>query len=340
MSERTPARRGGRTGALIGVVLFGLVGCVAVGWMAYLGPMNTPGGVIRLHDGEDAYAVASTLERAGLVASRRAFVLCARLTGEDRKLRAGRYLIPPGQSIRSLLALLSAGPNLRELFTIREGARAEEIAQTLHLATGVDSTAFMRLALDPASPARFGVAGPTLEGYLFPETYELPWGLTAEEAITIFVKEYHEAAAGLGAQTDSLGLSERDIVTLASIIEAETGVPEERARVAAVFHNRLRAGWKLEADPTVRYATRNQDSSLTVSDLQNESPYNTYVHPGLPPGPICSPGRAALDAALHPIVPSEEFFFVATGEGGHHFSKTIAEHNAAKALAKRRTSGD
>jgi UPF0755 protein len=339
MSDGALTRGGARTLALVGVVLLGLIGCAAVGLLAYVGPMNTPGGVIRLHEGEGAEAVAATLERAGLVASRRAFVVCARLTGEDRKLRAGRYLIPPGQSIRSLLALLSAGPNLRELFTIREGARAEEIGNALHLATGVDSTAFMKIVLDPASPARFSVAGPTLEGYLFPETYELPWGLTAEEAITIFVKEYHEAIAGLGARSDSLGLSERQVVTLASIIEAETGVPEERARVAAVFHNRLREGWKLEADPTVRYATRNQDSSLTITDLQNESPYNTYVHPGLPPGPICSPGRAALDAALYPIVPSEEFFFVATGEGGHHFSRTIDEHNAAKALAKRKING-
>jgi UPF0755 protein len=324
--------------ALIVVVLLaGVLGAAGIAWLAYVSPMGGQGGTVILKAGDDAERVAATLSRSGFVKSRRAFVIFARLAGTDRSLRAGRYAIPPGQSIRSLLTLLREGPNVDEHVTIPEGASARDIVRILWESAGVDSAQLEAIVQDASTASRFAVPGPTLEGYLFPDTYEIPWGMTPQEATALLVKQYRKAVTPeIVARAESLGLNERELITMASIVEAETGVPEERARVAAVFHNRLRSGWKLEADPTVRYATGNMDSALTRADLEVDSPYNTYLYPGLPPGPIGSPGLASIEAVLAPLHPCPDFFFVATGDGGHHFSRTIEEHNLAKARFRRR----
>lgn len=304
---------------------------------AYFTPMRTPGGIVLVRPGMGARAVAVELAREGLLSHPRAFLLFARVRDVDRDLRAGRYLIPANLSIRELLSLLSAGPNLRERVTIPEGSRAEDIAGLLSRVAAVDSAAFIALVRDTSAALRLGVPGPTLEGYLFPETYEFSWGVAPDEAASIMVAEYRLVVTpAFCARAESLGLGERGAVTLASIIEAETGRPDERARVSAVYHNRLRAGWSLEADPTVRYATGNFNGDITVDDLAHVSPYNTYRWPGLPPGPIGNPGRASLLAALYPLERNSEFFFVAGGDGGHIFSRTAAEHARAKALVRKR----
>lgn len=325
--------------ALIGGAIVVATG-VATVRLAFVAPSKSPGGVVLLRPGQGAVGVARDLHRAGIIQNRVAFVAFARLTGADRDLRAGRYDIPPAQSLRDLIAMLRAGPNIAERVTIVEGSRADEIARLLATTVGVDSASFMRIVHDPSSPSKFGTPGPTLEGYLFPDTYELTWGLTAEEVVTALVKEYRKAFSGLSARADSMNLTEREVVTLASIIEAETGIPDERPRVAAVFHNRLRAGWKLEADPTVRYASGNSYGEISRADLEFDSPYNSYLYGGLPPGPIGNPGRDALVAAVYPSPGCADFFFVATGEGGHYFSRTLDEHNAAKARAKRNGTHD
>lgn len=325
--------------ALLGGILVLATG-VATARLAFVAPSKSPGGVVLLRPGRGAVGVARDLYHAGIIRNRVAFVAFARLTGADRELRAGRYHVPPAQSLRDLIALLRAGPNLVERVTIVEGSRADEIARLLAAAVGVDSSSFMRIVRDPASPARLGTPGPTLEGYLFPETYELTWGVSAEEVVAMLVKEYRKAFAGFAARAESLSMSEREIITLASIVEAETGIPEERPRVAAVFHNRLRAGWKLEADPTVRYASGNPNGAISRADLEFDSPYNSYLYAGLPPGPIGNPGADAIVAALYPSPDCTDFFFVATGSGGHYFSRTLDEHNAAKARARRKGEED
>ncbi len=333
------AETGVRRGPVIAlVVLAGApLACAALLVGAYLTPMRTAGGTVHLRSGMGARAVAAELASQGLLSHPRTFLVFARLREVDRDLQAGRYVIPPNASMKDLLALLSAGPNVREPVTIREGSRVEEIAGVLAGAAAVDSAAFVALARDDATARRLGVPGPTLEGYLFPETYEFSWGVTPEDAAAIMVAEYREVMTpALAARAESLGLGERSAVTLASVIEAETGLPDERARVSAVFHNRLHAGWNLEADPTVRYATRNFTNEITVDELAFDSPYNTYRYPGLPPGPIGSPGRASIHAALFPLMPSDEFFFVASGDGGHVFSRTAEEHGRAIADARRR----
>jgi len=304
---------------------------------AYRGPMRTPGGVVLLRAGIGARGVAEELAVTGLVSHPRLFLLFARLEKVDRHLRAGRYAIPPNPSIESLLALLREGPNVRERVTIPEGSRDDQIAGVLARTAGVDSTEFLRIVRDGASPPRYGVPGPTLEGYLFPETYEFPWGTPGAEVVSFLIVQYHKVMIpAFRARAESLGIAEQDVVTLASIIEAETSLPEERPRVSAVYHNRLRAGWNLEADPTVRYATGNDSGEITAGQLEWDSPYNTYRYPGLPPGPIGNPGEASLIAALFPQEGCEDFFFVANGEGGHTFSKTAEEHSRAVAALRRR----
>lgn len=318
------------------VAILAALALLAIGLLllAYLSPMESPGGVVTVQPGNGAAGVASSLSREGLLRYPTAFILFARLTGTDRALQAGRYAVPGSPSIRSLIELLEGGPNLLERVTIPEGSRAKEIAGILAKSAGVDSSAFIALVNDPATPERFGAPGPSLEGYLFPDTYEVPWGIEAAEAASLLVAEYRSVMTPAWiARAESLGYDEREVIVLASIVEAETGVPEERARVSAVFHNRLRDGWKLEADPTVRHATGNFNGGILKSELEFDSPYNTYVYAGLPPGPIGSPGRAAIEAALYPIE-SREYFFVATGGGGHAFSRTLAQHNRARALAR------
>lgn len=327
-----------RATLLAALIVAALVAAVLVLRDAYHGPMSTRGAVVLLRPGTGARGVAAQLAEQGVLEYPRLFLLFARLTEVDRQLRAGRYAVPANVSIRSLLRLLREGPNLRERVTIPEGSRARAIGGILRRAADVDSVEFVTLALDPGAAGHFGVPGPTLEGYLFPETYEFSFGVAPREAAALLVAQYRSVMTpALVARAESLGLSERDVVTLASIIEAETAIPEERPRVAAVYLNRLRRGWRLEADPTVRYATGSDTAAISAEDLACDSPYNTYRIAGLPPGPIGNPGRASILAALYPSERCEDLFFVANGEGGHTFSRTADEH--ARAVAAFRRSG-
>ena len=303
--------------------------------------MRSPGGIVLLRSGIGARGVAAELEASGVVSHPRLFQLFARLAKVDRHLKAGRYAIPPNLSIASLLDLLRQGPNVRERVTIPEGSRANQIAALLASAADIDSGAFLALVEDSSAAERFGVPGPTLQGYLFPETYELLWGTPPDDVVELLVQQYRKVMTpAFLARADSLGMDERQIVTLASIVEAETSLPEERARVSAVYHNRLNSGWNLEADPTVRYATGNESGEITLAELSCDSRYNTYKYLGLPPGPIGNPGRASIVAALFPAEGCRDFFFVANGRGGHSFSSNVEDHRRAAAAWRRREQGE
>ncbi|MHB8079974.1 MAG: endolytic transglycosylase MltG, partial [Candidatus Krumholzibacteriia bacterium] len=307
-------------------------------------------------------AVIDTLARRGLVRERRLLRLVARVTGRDRQLRAGVYTLPRGLPPRDLLALLSTGRVVLARVLLPEGIEADEAARRVAVATGGDAARFLaaadslaragivaeRLAGDPARVARLDAlaaagaragAGATprpfhwCEGYLAPDTYFLPPGLPAVAAARVIV------AAGV-ARVDSLprasGLTPQELLTLASLVEAEARRPDERPRIAAVYLNRLRLGWKLEADPTVAYALRKRGERLFYHDLAVDSPFNTYARAGLPPGPIGSPGAAALRAAVHPDPACDALFFVARGDGGHAFSRTFEAHEQAVRAARAR----
>jgi UPF0755 protein len=280
--------------------------------------------------------VCRILEEEKILGDARWVFLVGRLGGADRRIQAGVFRIVPGTPGGRILRLLQTGPNEVIRITIPEGLRLEEAAKILSAELGVPSEEFVRAAVDPSFVESLGVPGPTLEGYLFPDTYFFFANDRPQRVLGRMVETWRNVFEGAeGASAAALGLTPREAITLASIIESEAVVPEERARISAVYHNRMRLGWKLQADPTVQYALGTRER-LLLEDLEVDSPYNTYLHEGLPPGPICSPGRGSIEAALHPEAGSRELYFVATGrEGTHAFSSSLAEHGKAKREARR-----
>lgn len=287
--------------------------------------------------GAGFHAVADLLKSEGILKGTRWFYLMGRVMRVDRSVRAGTYLIVPGTPPGRVLNTLRKGGNEVVRVTIPEGLWVVETARILSETLGLPEEEIIRMAHDREFVSRLGLPGPTLEGYLFPETYLFFRDESVERALRILTDRF-QAVFGVEemGRAAELGLSPREAVTLASIIEAEAVLDEERARISAVYHNRLEIGWRLQADPTVQFAlgTRRR---LLLRDLEFDSPYNTYRCDGIPPGPICSPGAASIQAALYPLEGSRELFFVATREGGgrHAFSTTQGAHNRARAAAQR-----
>jgi UPF0755 protein len=188
---------------------------------------------------------------------------------------------------------------------------------------------------DPGLARQLGISAPTLEGYLFPDTYLLSWPISSRDLAKLMIERFREVYdKEVAKYANYVGLSTNEIVTLASIIQAEAQDESEMTRIAAVYHNRMRKGLRLEADPSVAYALGGVRRGLHYSDLKIDSPYNTYRVKGLPPGPICSPGLASLVAAVRPLEGCEDLYFVAAGDGSHFFTKTHEEHMKAKKYAK------
>ena len=328
----------GRAGVGIGIALLLLV--CALGAIVFQGYQSGPGGggepvEFEVPPGAGFSEVCDTLEQRGLLRQRLLLRLAAKRSRADRKIRAGWYSLPAGLSAAAVLDSLVAGPNVMNRVTIPEGLWRNEIAEILAAALALDPGEILSLTEDHAFIAGLGLSLPNLEGYLFPETYQFPKGATAEAVITHMVRSFQSYfTAEKGARAAELGLSREELITLASIIEAEAVLAEERPRISAVFHNRLKLGWKLQADPTVQFARGNR-KKLYRRHLEIDSPYNCYIIPGLPPGPICSPGRASIEAALNPTEGSRDLFFVAAGEGGRHiFSRSDREHNRARQSVK------
>lgn len=279
--------------------------------------------------------VADQLEAEGVVRHAGLFKLLGRYKGAEHGIHAGRYEIEPGMDANEILAMLKTGGITYNLVTVPEGLTIPETAGTLRARIGVDSTSFVGLSSDSALTRTLGFETPTLEGYLFPATYNLYAEMSAEDIIKDMTARYQRTITEEYRQrAEELGYSMHEVVTLASIIEQEAMVDDERAIISGVFHNRLRRGMLLEADPTVQYGIGRPNMRLYRKHLSDPSPYNTYVHAGLPPGPICSPGAASIHAALYPQeVPY--LFFVARGDGRHIFSTTNREHNEARARVRR-----
>lgn len=254
----------------------------------------------------------------------------ARFKKEDRNIKPGTYLLKRGTPWPDIVSALNGGRGLVNTITIPEGFGLIQIvpllAETLHVP--VDSVnAAVR---DSAMRARVGASAETLEGYVFPDTYAFPVGTTAREAILEMVKRFERAwKPDWDAQLTAIGLDRNKAITLASIVEREARRPEERPVIAAVYLNRLRAGMLLQADPTVQFALGRHTPRVLLKDLETDSPYNTYKYPGLPPGPIASPGEPSIVAALNPAK-VDYLYFVAAPDGHHEFRRTLAEHDEAK----------
>lgn len=292
----------------------------------------------RIPSGASFREVADTLQARSLVKSGRAFTLFARLKRVDREVRSGPYALPPGTPWSEILRHLTEGRVLTESLTIPEGFRLAQMAPRIGQITGVDPDSVLsRLTADSAAPD-WEVPGPGLEGYLFPDTYRLARGAPLREILAAMVERYREFwTPERVARRDSMGLTERQVVTMASIIQAEARVREEMPVISSVYHNRLARGQLLQADPTVLYALGGYRPRLLYAAMDSvaDHPYNTYTHSGLPPGPIGAPGEEALEAALYP--PETDYhYFVARPDGTHVFSETLAEHNRAVARLRPR----
>ncbi len=298
--------------------------------------------LVEIPQGASVRQIASILEEAGLVRDAGKFVAATRVLRLTDRLQAGSYEFGPRFSELKVLMALKYGEVAGRHLTIPEGYRASQIAALLEGVLSIDPAEFMELVHDPEFITSLGLSAPSLEGYLHPDTYRMRLDTTARGAIETMVAETQRILDDrLTARAESLGMSVHEVVTLASIIEAEAMFDSERRRISAVYHNRLRNGWRLEADPTVRYALGNYHRRLLYEDLKVSSPYNTYRNSGLPPGPICSPGRRSVEAAVFPLTNTREFFFVARGDGTHQFSRTFDEHLRAKdTIHRKRQSQD
>ena len=286
---------------------------------------------ILVPDGAASLEVAGILRTAELIFHPRIFDAYVRLKGQGRQLKAGRYEMPHGAPYPYLLEALRTGAVVTTPLTIPEGLRVPQVAERL-AAYVRDSTATVLAWLtDPKRIDELEVPGPTLEGYLFPETYRFADGVGIPVIVRAMVGRYRAFwGAEERVQAAALGLDEREIVTLASIVEKEVRWDEERPVVAGVYWNRLQRDMLLQADPTVQFALGEPRARLLYRDIDSvaDHPYNTYTQPGLPPGPIASPGAASLRAALQPAG-HDYIFFVARNDGLHEFTRTLREHNNA-----------
>lgn len=289
--------------------------------------------------GDGFGAVARRLEREGWVDWAFPLRFEARLREWDRQITPGYYRYREGETILQLLERMVAGEIEEAQVTLPEGWRLDRMLETLADSTWVPVDAYRELADSAAWWGARGVPGPSLEGYLLPETYRVPRGESPERVLFRLIEagtRFWEDS--LQTRAESLGLDRAETWALASVVEAESAVPEERRRIAAVFWNRLERGMKLESDPTVLFALGRPPGRVLYRDLEVDSPYNTYRYPGIPPGPICAPGKASLRAAVDPLDDCDDLFFVARGDGTHVFSKTLAAHNQARRRIRRAAS--
>jgi len=296
---------------------------------------------VTIPPGASLHVIARRLEAVGLIGAPRVFAMYARLRGAASDLKAGRYRLVAGTGYGGLLEALRSGMVVTVPLTIPEGLTLREIAPRIAGFTGDSARAILTLLEDPSWVEEFRLPGPTLEGYLFPETYRFSEDTPAPSIVRTMIARYHAFwGTAEKAAADSLGLSEREVVTLASIVEEEVRRAEERPLIAGVYLNRLEIGMLLQADPTVQYALGQHRARLLFRDIDAvaDNPYNTYTHPGLPPGPIASPGQASLRATLHPAHHAF-LFFVAREDGSHEFTRTNREHlNAVNRIRREKAS--
>ena len=299
-----------------------------------------PPASLVVSQGASTEAIGQKLRELDLVGHPLVFRALVRLRGASQRLRAGEYLIEGPVSLEQIVDMLVRGEVVRRDITFPEGKVLEDMADLAAL-RGLDRAAFLQAAKDPSLVRDLDADATDLEGYLFPDTYDLPRSGTAPALVARMVQRFRAVLEPLQPRLQSQGLSVRQAVTLASIVELETGRVDERPRIAAVFRNRLRQGMPLQTDPTVIYALRKArlwDGNIRRKDLEIDSPYNTYRRAGLPPGPIASPGREALLAVLEPA-PVKDLYFVSRNDGSHQFSETLAEHERAVDRFQRRGRG-
>ncbi len=290
---------------------------------------NSNNVVINVPRGQSLKTTADLLYQKSIIKNPLKLILIARIKGYDKRLKAGEYLLSAAMTPRRILEIMVKGEVKLHKLTVPEGYNIYQIAELVAQAGFGTKDGFSSAASDAALARKMGLEAETLEGYLFPDTYFFPKNVTVEKIIAIMVQQFWSIfTPEWKERAKNHGFTVLQVVTLASIIEKETGAPFERPLISSVFHNRLRKKMRLESDPTVIYGIKNFDGNLTRKHLKTRTPYNTYKIRGLPVGPIANPGRASLEAALFPDK-TAYIYFVSKKDSTHHFSTNLKEHNRA-----------
>jgi UPF0755 protein len=327
-----PSRGGGRPllCAVSGLVIVFL--CLQTFWTFTAAPGLQKGSrVVEIPAHVGLTLVSRRLDDAGVIRSPLAFMLLAAARGTARTLKAGEYEVPQGANTLAVLALLEGGRVRQHAVLFREGDTLAELALALERERLTRADDILRVARDPVFLKTLAIGAENLEGYLFPDTYQLVKGMTPEEILARMAGRMRDQITPeVLEQARAREITVHQLLTLASIIEKEAVVRSEMPLISAVFWNRLKRGMPLQADPTVQFAVGKDGRALSRDDLQVDSPYNTYRRGGLPPGPIAAPSRAAIEAAVKPASVNY-LYFVSIDDRRHHFSSSLAEHNVAVA---------
>lgn len=296
----------------------------------HLRPKSQPKSVFfEVEKGKGPKNIAQDLKEAGIIRKKWPFLLAYKLIYSHKSLKAGEYEFLLPLSSKDVLRTITEGRFYLHAITIPEGLTRKEIALHLESSHFIDVQEFLEASSEAERISNWDRNASDLEGYLYPETYHFLKGMTAEKIVEAMVSQFKKSFSDeMQRKAYDLGMSVREVVILASMIEKETSIPEERGRISSVFHNRLNRGIKLDCDPTIIYALKLEGrfkDRLRTKDLKYDTPYNTYLYPGLPPGPICNPGRNSIEAALYPAAEGY-LYFVSKNDGSHHFSRTLKEH--------------
>ncbi len=341
--ETSPPARKRRLGKILVSLFSSIILAAFIGYQYLDAEFNRPANPradeakdIHVRPGMSFARILALLEKSGLIRNPGLFHFQARLRGGAKSIQAGVYALKASMSPREIYRHLSEGRVARRTFTIPEGYNVREIARTIRRAKLADEEKILRLSRDPSFLRELNIPATSIEGYLFPDTYHFPVGTEARKILGFMVRTMRRKfSPALRKQAKAMGFTMHQTLTLASIIEKETSLGSERPLIAAVFINRLKRRMRLQSDPTVIYGLPHFDGNITKKDLRYDSPYNTYRHRGLPPGPIASPGLESIKSALNPAN-VKYLYFVATKDGGHQFSRTYREHRRAVNRYQRR----
>ena len=321
--------------AILSVILFLCLGAFYVLYLDLLKFANKPASrtsltaVFVISPGQGFKTVSNNLHKMGVLEFPLKFRLFARLKRFDKRIRAGEYLLNSTMTPTQILEIFISGKVMLHRVTVPEGFAQQQIAELLERSGLVSEQAFIEATQDTSLMNQLNITVDSFEGYLFPDTYYFPRGVLAKKIISTMVNRFWtQFGDEWKKRADELGLSVHEVITLASIIEKETGVSSERPIISSVFHNRLKKRMRLESDPTVIYGLVDFNGNITRKHLDTFTPYNTYRIRGLPPGPIANPGAAAIESALFPA-DTDYLFFVSKKDRTHKFSTTILEHNRA-----------
>jgi UPF0755 protein len=296
-------------------------------------PVSTSPGppvIFLIPKGTSFSSVAAELEKKGLLQYPYCFDILARIEKKRGSLKAGEYSLNSGMTPTEILKILTEGRSIQLSLTVPEGFNLREIAARLEKMGAGRSEEFLKAAHDGGILERFEIAAPSFEGYLFPDTYSFSRGTMETDILAHMASNFVKKVRieDISRSVKDSGFTFHEVITLASLIEKETALEKEKPLVSAVLWNRLKKGMLLQCDPTVIYAIENFDGNIRKKDLKIDSPYNTYLYKGLPPGPIANPGLESIKAALRPA-PENYIYFVSRKDGSHYFSSTLQEHNSA-----------